>query len=103
MKIDAAKDRMGLWVICEAIGSDRDVFDVMKIDEEGMIDVQLIVGGVELDFLNVAKRINEIFDDAVTKKAQELLCDKYDSLINDLENIKERVEDQKERFKYDWE
>lgn len=103
MKINVNKDRVGLWVLCEAIGDQRDLIDMVDFDENGLIEVKLMLGDVELDFSNVAKRIDEIFNQAVTKKAQELLNEKYDSLISSISDIQERIDGQREHFLYDWE
>jgi hypothetical protein len=75
----------------------------MEWNEDKTIDVHFTVGGVELDFNNVANRIEEIFDQAVTKKAQELLSAKYDGLLAELDDIKERISEQKNKFLYPWE
>ena len=101
MKIDISKKDVGMWVICEAIGSQHNLIDKIKFDEGHMLDICLTVGGVELDFSNVAKCINEVFNEAVTAKAQELLTNKYDSLISSINDIQERINEQKERFSYE--
>ena len=98
-----ARDDIKMWIICTAIGKDHDLISKMKKNEDGTYPVLFSVGGIGLDFGNVAKRIEEIFDDAVTDKAQELLNTKYSDLLNELADIQERVENQKQRFKYDWE
>ena len=92
-----------MWVICEAIGKDRDLFEKMKKNEDDSYSVFFSVGGVELNFDNVAKRIGECFNDAVTKKAQELLDTKYNDLCIEIDDIQERIREQKSRFKYEWE
>ncbi len=92
-----------MWIVCTAVGADHDLIDKMKKDEDGNYPVFFSVGGVELNFDNVAKRIEECFNDAVTKKAQELLDAKYDNLIGELYDIQERIKEQKARFKYEWE
>lgn len=92
-----------MWIICHAIGEEHDLIDKMKKDEDGNYPVFFSVGGVELNFDNVAKRIEEIFDDAVTRKAQKLLDEKYDNLLEEIDDVRERIKAQKEKFKYDWE
>ena len=92
-----------MWIICHAIGEEHDLIEKMEKDEDGNYPVFFSVGGVELNFDNVAKRIEEIFDDAVTRKAQKLLDKKYDNLLEEIDDIRERIEAQKEKFKYDWE
>ena len=97
------KDDTRMWIVCEAVAGDFDLIDKMKKNEDGTYPIFFSVGGVELDFDNVVKNIEKSFDLAVQNKAQELLNEKYDGLINELADMQERIEKQKQRFKYDWE
>ena len=92
-----------MWVVCTAVGKDHDLIEKMTKDENGNYPVFFSVGGVELNFDNVAKRIEECFSDAVTKKAQELLNEKFNDLIDELCDMTDRVKERKDLFKYDWE
>ena len=92
-----------MWIVCTAIGADRKLIDKMKKNEDGDYSIFFSVGGVELNFDNVAKRIEECFDEAVAKKAQELLDEKYNDLFDEIDDMRERIKEQKQRFKYDWE
>lgn len=92
-----------MWIVCEAIGIDHHLIEKMEKNEDGSYPVFFSVGGVELEFNNVGKRIEECFNDAVIKKAQELLDNKYNDLLNEIDDIQGRIKKQKERFKYDWE
>ena len=96
-------DSIEMWIICEAIGKDHHLIDDMKVNEDGTYPVSFSVGGVELDFNNVAKRIKENFDDAVAKKAQELLDDMYSDLTGEIYDMQERIKEHQARFKYGWE
>ena len=93
---------MAMWVICHAIGKDHHLIHQMEHTEEGW-PIRFEVGGVELDFERVCDEIGKQFDDAVARKAQELLDEKYDELLTDIEDIRERIQAQKEKFKYNWE
>lgn len=92
---------MELWLITAA--SDVDKLKQMKRNEDGSYPVVFSVGGVELDFSKVAKRIDSQITKLVTSKAQTLLDEHYGNLIKDINDIQERIENQKERFKYEWE
>lgn len=92
-----------MWIVCTAIGTEKSLMDKMKKDEDGYYPVFFSVGGVELNFDNVAKRIEECFSEAVTKTAQELLENKYDDLLKEIDDMQERIKEQKARFKYEWE
>lgn len=93
---------MAMWVVCHAIGEDRYLIDQMEHTEDGW-PVRFEVGGVELDFNRVCDEIGKQFDDAVARKAQELLDAKYDDIIGEIYDIQERIKAQKGKFKYDWE
>ena len=76
----------------------------MKKNEDGSYPVVLSVGGVELDFNRFCKRLDEATQELAMEKAKELVDEKYGTLINELEDIRERLEYQKkELFSYDWE
>lgn len=94
---------MEMWLVCEAIGKNHDLIDKMQKNEDGTYPVVFSVGGIELDFSLVAKRIDEQISELVTNKAMELLDERYENLIGEIMEIQERVKNQKERFRYDWE
>jgi len=95
---------MEMWLICEAIGKDRNLIEKMEKNEDGSYPVVFSVGGVELDFCAVAKRIDEQISELVNNKAHALLHDQYEGLIGKIYEIQERLENQKkEFFQYEWE
>lgn len=94
---------MEMWLIVVAMGKDTKLIDKMQKNEDGSYPVVFSVGGVELDFSLVARRIDEQISEMVTNKAKTLLCETYDDLLNGISEIQERIENQKERFRYDWE
>lgn len=97
-------DDMEMWLICTAGETKREEMKHMKSNPDGTIPVKFEVGGVELDFNKVAKRIDESINKLVESKAKELLDSKYESLLREIHDIQERLENQKkELFKYDWE
>lgn len=84
MKIDFRKANIGLWVVCEALGADTPKTNKMQMDEDGCFDVCLTCGGVELDFSKVCKRIDEIFSNAVEKRAGEMYLEVYDRRADEI-------------------
>lgn len=95
---------MEMWLICVAAGTKREEMKNMKANPDGTYTVKFEVGGVELDFSAVAKRIEESIDVLVEDKARRLLSSKYDSLIGEMYDIQERLVNQKkDLFKYEWE
>ncbi len=90
---------MELWLICAAINGDNDkILKMAKSEKDGTYPVKFEVGGIELDFSVVAKRIEDSIDELVASKAQEFLDDKYENLIKGISDIQERIYDQKEKF-----
>lgn len=95
---------MEMWLICVAGGTKIEEMKNMKVNPDGTYTVKFEVGGVELDFSAVAKRIEESIDVLVEDKARRLLSSKYDSLIGEMYDIQERLVNQKkDLFKYEWE
>lgn len=94
---------MEMWMIVVAIAGETKLIDEMQKNEDGSYPVVFSVGGVELDFSKVAKRIDKEINSLVTKKAQQLLDVQYENLIEEIRDMQERIEQQKEKFKYDWE
>lgn len=86
------------WLICEAVSKD---FDYSKIEKnkDGSYPVFFSIGGVELDFNRVANRISEMIE----RKAYNILNQKYSDLIYEIQDMQERINEHKEKFKYDWE
>ena len=94
---------MELWLILAALGEgeQRKNPDTFTRNSDGSLPIKFEVGGVELDFSAVAKRIDESLDYLVKDKAQKLLDDKYSELIDAINNIQENLEWQKETlFEY---
>ena len=95
---------MEMWMICVAIKGHHELIDKMEKNEDGSYPVVFSVGGVELDFCEVAKRVDEQISSMVEEKAKELLDDRYEELMGEIIDIQERIKHQKEKlFKYDWE
>ena len=94
---------MELWLILAALGEgeQRKDPDAFTRNPDGSLPIKFEVGGVELDFSAVAKRIDKSLDDLVKDKAQRLLDDKYSKLIDRINDIQENLAWQKETlFKY---
>ena len=95
---------MEMWVVCTALGGDIKLLDKMKKNEDGSYPVVLSVGGVELDFNRFCKRSDEATQELAMEKAKELVDEKYGTVFDELEDIRERLEHQKkELFSYSWE
>lgn len=102
-KFDLIKKSMGHKIILESVGSNYELIDKMKKNDDGTYDVALIVGGVELDFENFAKCVEEQLIDFIEKEAQAIIDSKYSDLIQDVYDMQERIKEHREKFKWDWE
>lgn len=102
-KFDATKRNMAQRIVLESIGPNHHLIDQMKQNDEGTFDVVLTVGGVQLDFDRFAEVIEKQLEELIEGEAQALLDKKYADLICEIEDIQERIQGQKERFKYEWE
>ena len=95
---------MEMWVVCAALGENSKLLDKMKKNEDGSYPVVFSVGGVELDFNRFCKRLDEATQELAIEKAKELVDEKYGTVFDELEDIRERLEHQKkELFSYNWE
>lgn len=81
------------WLIAAAIDGEQEVYDRIQRDPEGGYPVLFSVGGVELDFTKVAKRIDESIDTYVLDKAQQLLSDKYGTLSCEVDKMLEKIKE----------
>ena len=98
------RDSMEMWMIAAAIGEKHELINKMEKNEDGSYPIIFSVGGIELDFSRVAKRVDEEISELVKKQAEDLLDEKYGDLIRDIMDIQERIKYQKESlFKYEWE
>lgn len=97
MIVDLKENKLAMWAVCEAIGSQHELIDKMEsIETEGekiLKEIKFIVGGVELNFLNVIKAIDNNVMFMINKKATELIEEKFDGIINTLEDVKSNIID----------
>lgn len=93
-----------LYAINDEVRNNLDKIEVIESENGDLLkDIKLIVGGVELDFERVVKRIGEQFDNAIENRAVDIINEKFQSLSSELDDLQERVTENKERFKYNWE
>ena len=102
-KFDLIKKSMGHKIILESVGSNYELIDKIKKNDDGTYDVTLIVGGVELDFENFAKCVEDQLVDFIEKEAQAIIDSKYSDLIQDVYDMQERIKEHRDKFKWDWE
>jgi hypothetical protein len=79
------------WMILVAITKkDSEILHEEDFDSEAL-EVEFTVNGHELSFMEVAKRMESVFDHAVEGKTEELINEKFDNLHGNIRRIKEAV------------
>ena len=87
MKIDITKDSVSRWALATALGKDEErckTFMNSPRKYENGLDVVLIVDGVEFDFALILKRMDELYDDAVTRAAGEKYLSDFDRVSDEI-------------------
>lgn len=109
MKIDlsCSKNEMVMWAVCEAIGETHELINKMETCQgdngKTLHNIIFSVGGVELDFAKLIDAIISNVDNLVEKKANEIINSQFVSLIDEIDDLQERVKSKQEEFKYSWE
>ena len=95
MKINLFEDSLAMWIVTTAIKNNFEIIDKFDNSQDGYHDIVLSVDGVELNFMNVINRINEIYDSAVEKAAGRMCLEKfdrrYDEITEELDMIAENL------------
>lgn len=104
--INLSKNEFAKAIILFAISGEVEKIDQMEsipLDHGDLLkDVKLIVGGVELNFENVVKRIGDQLDHSAQEAAQRILLTKVNTMMDELNDIHTYIENHKELFKEDW-
>lgn len=90
-KVDVINNRMAMFMLCEAIGEDRDVID-FQADENGLYDVKIFFNGQELNVERFIENLQRSYQDAVKKQAADLLSSEYDKMLGKIYEIQEALE-----------
>ena len=95
---------MEMWLATIAIGTQHDLIEQMQQNDDGSYPIRFTVGGIDLDFSRVGKRIEEAMDEITKERAERLLEEKCSNVCKELDNMQERIKELKEHyFKFDWE
>ena len=100
-KINILEDqnKMALWMICEAIGDQREDFkNEMKKDENGYHEISLFLNGKELDFERFLNALELAYHHSVKKTASEIVSSKYEDIIGEIYEIQEKLKSHKDLF-----
>jgi hypothetical protein len=97
MKIDFTKNSLAMHIVCMAVGENSRLLDKFDYTRNGEHEVVFTVDGVELDFTNVIKYIDEMFEQAVKEEAGKMYLEKFDNnsekIANELMLIGERLKE----------
>lgn len=97
MKVNFKNNSLAMHIVCMAVGENIRLLDKMDYTKDGEHDVVFTVDGVELDFTNVIKDIDDMFEQAVKEKAGEMYLEKFDNnsekIANELRLIGERLKE----------
>lgn len=96
-KIDVINNEMAMFMLCEAIGEDRDIVD-FEADENGLYDVKIVFNGIELNVERFIENLNRSYQDAVKKQAADLLSAEYDKILGKVYEIQEALEQHNKIF-----
>ena len=84
---------MAKWIIVKCIsGYDTDLISKMKVNNDGTYPVEFKVGGVELDFERFTERLDRELNDFIDERAREILCEKYNNLVREIDKIQDVLE-----------
>lgn len=97
MKVDLNKNSLAMWVVCEAIKDDSHLAEKFDYSREGIHEIKMTIDGVDVNFMNVINRIDEIYDDMVKKAAGKMYLEQYDrrsdEITEELTRISERLQE----------
>lgn len=90
-KIDVINNKMAMFMLCEAIGEDRDTIDI-KADENGLYDIKILFNGQELNVERFLENLHRSYQEAVRKQAADLISAEYDKILGKVYEIQEALE-----------
>ncbi len=97
MEVNLSRNSLAMWVVCEAIRDNTHLIDKFDYSKNGIHEIKMTVDGVEVNFLNVINRIDEIHDNMVEKAAGRMYLEKYDrrsdEITDELTKIAERLKE----------
>lgn len=99
MNIDFNKNSLARTFFCLSVKNDFDDIDKLNFENDGVHDIIFTVDGIEFNFENIIDRIDNMFDGAVEKRANEILESKIDVNIEKVEEEFEKLRDRVENIR----
>ncbi len=97
-KVDVINNKMAMFILCEAIGKDREKFKDLKADSNGLYDVTITLNGIEVDINRFLENLDISYKDAVKRQASELLSLQYNKISSTINEIQESLENHNRIF-----
>jgi hypothetical protein len=97
-KVNIIKNKMAIFMLCEAIGGETEKWKNLETDKDGFYDVNIQLNGREVDVERFLENLYRSYQEAVKKQAASLLSAEYDEIINKVHEIQECLEYQNELF-----
>jgi hypothetical protein len=97
-KVDVIHNKMAIFMLCEAIGGDREEFKDLKADENGLYDVTITLNGIKVDVNRFIENLDRSYRDAVKRQARDLLSMQYDKISSIINEIQESLESHNKLF-----
>lgn len=88
-KIDVINNNKAKFMLCEAIGSEREEWIDLKADEKGLYDINIQLNGREINVERFIENLHKSYQDVVKKKATDLINAEYDKILEKVYEIQE--------------
>lgn len=96
-KIDVINNKMAMFIVCEAIGKDRDKID-FHADENGLYDLKIIFNGTELNTEKFIENLSISYQNAVKKQAADMLKAEYGEILDKVYYIQDLLDEHNKIF-----
>lgn len=97
-KIDVINNNMAMFMLCEAIGGERNEWNDLKADENGLYDVNIQLNGREINVERFLENLYRSYQEAVKEQAADLLSAEYDKILGKIHEIQEALEQHNKIF-----
>lgn len=96
--VDVIHNKMAMFILCEAIGGEREEFKDLKADSNGLYDVSISINGIEVNVNRFIENLDKSYRDAVKRQAKDLLSMEYDKIVSTIHEIQESLENHNKLF-----
>ena len=97
-KIDVVNNNMAMFMLCEAIGGEREEWKDLQADENGLYEVNIQLNGREINVERFIKNLHRSYQESVKKQAANLLSSQYGEMLSSIYEIQEALENHNKLF-----